>query len=249
MIARHPMLDLMRNAEEERIASVERNKSMPREHTSHIKDIAYDVARSAYKPFGTHTINEWNLVAETPTLKLYENEYEHKCVVGIRGTKGSLIGTDWRANYSIPFNGIKNSSRYKQDAEQIRKWKYKFPSHKWYGVGHSLGGVLLDAFIDDGLLLSGLSYNPAVESRYSQSDKNIRIYKEDDPLYALMGKGSKIEKVKPKGSSSIADKIYDYTAGLTPIGKAISTAYRNLEAHKLTNFSDVPIETDIEGKE
>jgi hypothetical protein len=245
-IGSHPMTRIMRNADEERMASIRRNKGKPRQHTTQVKDIAYDVARSAYKPMGTHTIKEWNLVAETPTLKLYENEYEHKCVVGIRGTQGSLIGTDWRANYTIPFNGIKSSNRYKQDAEQIRNWKHMFPSHKWYGVAHSLGGVLLDAFIDDGLLDSGLSYNPAVQPQHSQSEKNIRIYQEGDPLYALMGKGSKVEKVKAKGSSSIADKVYDYTLGLTPFGKAVSTAYRALQAHNLTNFSDVPIEKEIE---
>jgi hypothetical protein len=243
MIAKHPMLSIMRNAEEERMASIERNRNTPREHISNIKDIAYDVARSAYKPFGTHTIKEWNLVAETPTLKLYENEHKHKCVVGIRGTKGSLIGTDWRANYSIPFNGIKNSSRYKQDAEQIRKWKAKFPSHKWYGVGHSLGGALLDAFIDDGLIDSGLSYNPAVQPQHSQSEKNVRIYKQGDPLYGFMGKYAKHNDVLP-ADNSLLNTIYNYTIGLTLPGQA----KKALDAHNLTNFSEY--EPDyMEGKE
>lgn len=237
------MLDIMRNAEEERQASIERNRSKAVEHTSNIKDIAYDVARSAYKPMGTHTIKEWNLVAETPTLKLYENEHQHKCVVGIRGTKGSLIGTDWRANYSIPFNGIKNSSRYKQDAKQIRNWKFMFPSHKWYGVGHSLGGVLLDAFIDDGLLDSGLSYNPAVQPQHSQSEKNTRIYQEGDPLYGLMGKYAKHSDVLP-ADNSLLNTIYNYTIGLTLPGQA----KKALDAHNLTNFSGY--EPDyMEGKE
>ena len=248
-IARHPMLDIISKAENERMASIHRNEGRPREHNTNIKDIAYDIARSAYKPFAEHNIKEYRLIHQTPTLKFYENPYDAKMVVAIRGTKGSLIGTDWRANYTIPFNGIKSTDRYKQDVDEVRKIKYRYPSHKFYGVGHSLGGTILDAMIDEGLILSGLSYNPAVEPQHSQSEKNIRIYKEDDPLYALMGKGSKVEKVKEKGSSSIADKVYDYTLGLTPLGKAISLAYRNLEAHKLTNFSDVPIDTDLEDKE
>jgi len=239
----------MRNAEEERMASIERNRNKPREHISNIKDIAYDVARSAYKPFAEHNIKEYQLIHQTPTLKFYENPYEAKMVVAIRGTKGSLLGTDWRANYTIPFNGIKSTTRYKQDVEEVRKIKYRYPSHKFYGVAHSLGGTILDAMIDDGLIEKGLSYNPAVQPQYAQSDKNKRIYQEGDPLYALMGKGSKIEKVKEKGPSSIADKVYDYTVGLTPLGKVISTAYRGLQAHNLTNFSDVRIDNDLDGKE
>ena len=232
MIAKHPMVQYMRNAKLEHQASIERNRSKPREHTSHIKHIAYDVARSAYKPMGTHTIKEWNLIAETPTLKLYENQYEHKCVVAIRGTKPTDI-KDIYADITIPFNGIKNSSRYKQDADQIRKWKFMFPSHHWYGVGHSLGGALLDEFISDGLLESGLSYNPAVQPQHSQSDKNTRIYQEGDPLYALMGKNAKHSDVV-KQSGSLYNLIYDYTIGLTTAGQA----KKALDAHNLSNFSN-----------
>jgi hypothetical protein len=233
----------MRNTQEAHQASIERNMKKPRETFTNIKDIAYDVARSAYKPYGDYTIKEWNLIQSTPTLKLYENQYEHKCVVAIRGTQGSLIGTDWRANYTIPFNGIKSSTRYKQDADQIRKWKYKFPSHKWYGVGHSLGGVLLDAFIDDGLLESGLSYNPAVQPQHSQSEKNTRIYQEGDPLYALMGRTAKHSDVLPV-KNSLWNTIYNYTIGLTPAGQA----KKALDAHNLTNFSEYNPDY-MEGKE
>ena len=245
-IGSHPMVQYMRNVQTERQASINRNQRKPRQHTTHIKDIAYDVARSAYKPMADSSIKEWNLIRETPTLKLYENPYDKKVVVAIRGTQGSLIGTDWRANYTIPFNGIKNSSRYKTDAEQVRKWRTMYPSHHWYGVGHSLGGSILDALIDDGLVEKGLSYNPAVEPQHLQSEKNTRIYKQGDPLYELMGKKAGVAQVKPSTERSVLGKVYDYTAGLTPLGKIASTAYRGLESHNLRNFSDLPIENEIE---
>ena len=242
-IGSHPMTQYMRNVANERQASIIRNQSKPREHTTHIKDVAYDIARSAYKPIAENYIKEWNLIQETPTLKLYENPYDKKVVVAIRGTQGSLIGTDWRANYSIPFNGIKNSSRYKQDAEQVRRWRYMYPSHHWYGVGHSLGGALLDAFIDDGLIERGLSYNPAVEPQHSQSTKNTRIYQEGDPLYGIMGKNAKHSGVLP-AKGGLWNTIYNYTIGLTPAGQA----KKALDAHNLTNFSGY--EPDyMEGKE
>ena len=226
------MLNIMRNQQLEHQATIERNIKKPRETFSNVKDIAYDVARSAYKPYGDYTIKEWNLIQSTPTLKLYENPYEHKIVVAIRGTKPTDV-QDIYADVTIPFNGIKSSNRYKQDAQQIRNWKFMFPSHHWYGVGHSLGGVLLDAFIDDGLIESGLSYNPAVQPQHSQSEKNVRIYQEGDPLYALMGKGAKHSDVIKK-DKTLYDTIYDYTIGLTPAGKA----KKALDAHNLTNFSD-----------
>jgi len=247
-IGSHPMTRIMRNAEEERMASIIRNQGKPRKHTSKIKDIAYEVAKASYKPFAEHNINEYQLVHQTPTLKFYENPYDGKMVVAIRGTNPS-DPADLYADTLIAIGKLTSSNRYKKDAEEVRRIKYKFPSHKFYGVGHSLGGAILDAMIDEGLLLSGLSYNPAVESKHSQSEKNARIYKEGDPLHNIMGKGSKVEQVKEKGSSSIAGKVYDYTLGLTPFGKAVSVAYRGLKAHQLGNFSDVPIDKDIEGKE
>ena len=242
-IAPHPMIKIMRNAQEEHQASIMRNQAKPREHHTKIKDISYDIAKSAYKPSAPYAIKEWNLIRQTPTLKLYENHYERTCIVAIRGTKGSLLGTDWRANYTIPFNGIKSTTRYKTDAEQVRKWKYMFPSHKWYGVGHSLGGALLDAMIDDGLLEKGLSYNPAIEPQHSKSEKNTRIYQEGDPLYALMGKYAKHSDVLP-AKGGLWNTIYNYTIGLTPAGQA----KKALDAHNLTNFSGY--EPDyMEGKE
>jgi len=239
------MVQYMRNVANERQASIIRNQSKPREHTTHIKDVAFDVARSAYKPIAENTIKEWNLIQETPTLKLYENPFDRKVLVAIRGTNPTDV-KDLYADILIPFNGVKNSNRYKEDAEQVRRWHYMYPSHHWYGVGHSLGGSILDALIDDGLLEKGLSYNPAVEPQHSQSTKNTRIYKEGDPLYGIMGKNAKVSQVKKSKGRSVLGKVYDYTAGLSPLGKLASVAYRGLRSHTLGNFSDVPVENDIE---
>ena len=132
-------------------------------------------------------------------------------VVGVRGTNDL---EDVKADVSIPF-GIKNTSRFKKDEKTLREWKASHPG-SYTGVGHSLGGAILDELINDGLIESATSYNPAMGT---ETGKNKRIYAEHDPLRTI-GRPDEIVKTK----HSILGHAF-------PIGRAI-------ESHSLNNFPD-----------
>jgi hypothetical protein len=132
-------------------------------------------------------------------------------VVGVRGTQDL---EDIKADTAIPF-GIKNTSRFKKDEKTLREWKRDHPG-TYTGVGHSLGGAILDELINDGLLESATSYNPAMGT---ETGKNKRIYAEHDPLRTI-GKADEIVKTK----HSVIGHAF-------PVGRAI-------ESHSLNNFPD-----------
>ena len=150
-------------------------------------------------------IDGWELVRATPTLKFYKKA--DKIIVGIRGTADVR---DVRADIQLVFDGIHNTARFKEDVKVMNEeyQKYAHQGVKFYGVGHSLGGAILDAFIKAGFLRKGVSYNPAVEKLNLDSSRNYRIYMENDPLYNIMGQYAKIGEVrKQAGPGGVATSV------------------------------------------
>ena len=104
----------------------------------------------------------------------------------------------------------------------------------FYGVGHSLGGALVDRFLQAGLLNQAVSYNPAVEKGYFDNTNNKRIYIESDPLYKSMGKyANNIEVIKKP------NKMLNKTLSNSAI---INFKSNVLSSHALSNFNDLLIE-------
>jgi len=154
--------------------------AMPASSTLH------KMAKESYRTSPITDIDNFELLESTPTLKLYRQGNTY--VVAVRGTDTS-DPDDIVADLFIPVGKLKDSKRYKKDLETLNNWKAKYPGGEWYGIGHSLGGAVLDEFLLDGYLQEGLSYNPAIA--YTNLDKEIknkRIYKSEDPLYKLVGK-------------------------------------------------------------
>jgi len=139
-------------------------------------------------------VGDYQLIETTPTMNLYNTS--NKYVVAIRGTTFSEAD-DVAADLLIPFDELKKAPRFKKDLATLKKWKAKYGPGEWYGVGHSLGGAILDEFLLMGLLDEGVSYNPAVSYANTQKDiKNRRIYKSGDPLYNVMGRFTKNPEVR-----------------------------------------------------
>ena len=200
------------------------------------RSVLYEIAKAAYADPPPEKIDTFTLVQATPTLKFYE--HGDTMIVGIRGTIGSLVGEDWRANYSIGLNNLENSQRFKKDLQTIQQFQLKYPqsTYDYYGVGHSLGGAILDLFISKGFIKNGVSYNPAVQPRDWQGDiPNERIYDENDPLYRTMGKNvkSKVEVRRAKKPLPLWRQSVGY---LSPLLSAANLAESSLAAHALTNF-------------
>lgn len=157
-------------------------------------DILHQMEKSSYKVEPENIIGMYQIVESTPTMKLYKNDNIN--IVAIRGTDVN-DSNDIEADIMIPLGKLRDSKRFKQDLDTLKSWKQKYGDGEWYGVGHSLGGAILDEFLLMDLLQEGISYNPAVS--YTNMDKDIknkRIYKSGDPLYNIMGRFTKNPEVR-----------------------------------------------------
>lgn len=205
----------------------------PRNILQQIASAAYMEGRGSTPPA---FIGHWQRVGNSPTLVFYRNS--DSIVVGIRGTMGSLFGEDWRANYTLPFNGLAGTNRYKKDRDALLKFQSRYPpsQFEYYGVGHSLGGAILDMFLSEGLIKNGVSYNPAIQTKDIKGKlPNERIYDANDPLYAMMGSqaSEKPEVRAPAQPTSAAQSALGY---LHPAIAVANAGQSYLNAHNLTNF-------------
>jgi hypothetical protein len=176
----------------------------------------YQMANSSYKPTDMFKGNDWQLIQNDQYMASYKNTTLKVIIIAIRGTDPK-DSQDIAADVGIALGTLKNSFRYKRDlANIIRLQKVFNPSEWWFaGVGHSLGGALLDEFIKLGLLKEGVSFNPAVsKSDYNTPTTNRRIYLSSDPLYNLIGRFTTNHEVRQSEQGPLAShKLTNFIGG------------------------------------
>jgi len=185
----------------------------PKSTLAQMVEASYEPAQKA-----PEEIDGWELIKSTSTLKFYKKD--KIIIVAIRGTADA---TDLRADFNIAFNTLRTTKRYNNDVK-IMSDVYKEYSKEgvdFYGVSHSLGGSLADAFIKDGYIKRAVSYNPAVEKSELESEKNYRIYMENDPLFNTMGQYSKIGEIRKQNRVSRLDSV---------------ASVQSIKAHLMSNF-------------
>lgn len=192
-------------------------------------NVLHQIATEAYKGNPTKGVGQFRLLSATPTLKFYKSG--NTVIVGIRGTVPSDM-EDVKADGLISLNRLETSNRYRKDLNELKRVKSALPTDDFYGVGHSLGGAILDAFLHTGMLKSGVSYNPAVQPKDFQSNvPNHRIYQKGDPLLALgknfLKNAPEVREAKPMSWSERLISLVPYA------GKV----YNYLNAHNLSNFT------------
>jgi len=195
------------------------------------------MAVESYKPVGT-AVDGWELFHQTPTLKFYKKG--NVIVVAVRGTEYTTT-MDVRSWAPAYLGQIATSERFKKDLAEIQSVQRSFPplEFEWYGVGHSLGGAIIDELLEMGVLREGLSYNPAVaKANYTKDLKNERLYVRSDPLYELMGKHTKGVKVREPTitSEKLVDALVPEDKSWKKALKMAGKVYDKYSAHKLSNF-------------
>ena len=193
------------------------------------RNILHQMSKAAYEANPTRLISGFKLIESTPTLKFYLED--KTIVVAIRGTVPT-DKEDVKADASIAVNQLKSTPRYKKDMETLLNVMRKYPTNEYtyYGVGHSLGGAILDAFIDEGWIKNGVSYNPAIQPKdLKKPISNQRIYQAGDPLYNVMGRfASNVEVRQPKKKTAL-----DVLISKVPYVGTLLNAYKS---HQLSNF-------------
>lgn len=128
-------------------------------------------------------VKHYDLVAKSPTGLIYERPKSKIRIYAFRGTKNQ---EDVSSFPSLMTNTFSSSARYQKDKEFVKK--HPAPEgYKTIGGGHSLGGAIIDQLLADGLVQSGISFNPAIELNKINNSGNKRIYNRHDFLYKLIG--------------------------------------------------------------
>lgn len=180
------------------------------------------LAVESYSTSPMEEVDGFTLMKHTPTLKFYKGK-DNTIVVAIRGTNDAR---DVKADAMIAVNALEKSDRVKEDLETLSEFQKEHTGseYDYYGVGHSLGGAVLDIFLTKGLLKQGVSYNPAIQPLDIRRDiPNKRIYNEGDALYKTMGQFAKNTEVRKRKG------VKEYLASKVPI-------YSTLYSHKLDRF-------------
>ena len=171
------------------------------------RSILQKMATAAYSSSPPQMIDGWTLLVSTPTLKFYRSE--NVIVVAIRGTEPS-DKRDLEADAKIALNKLETTPRYQSDLTTLLNVMKKYPANvfEYYGVGHSLGGAILDSFIKDGWIRNGVSYNPAVQPKNLTAPiPNQRIYQSGDPLYQVFGRFTPNVEVRPPKKKTVWESL------------------------------------------
>lgn len=158
--------------------------------------ILADMADKSYKT--NRNVEGYELLKQTNTLSFYRKG--DLIIIVFRGTEVK-DPSDLVADLGIALGNLDKSIRFKTDLKDIDEFQKEYPTTKYYyiGVGHSLGGAVLDKFLNLGKIKEGVSYNPAIEKiDYNKPNKNRRIYLSNDPLYKIMGSFSRYHEVRNK---------------------------------------------------
>ena len=197
------------------------------------RDVLQRMAKASYAERPPAMISSYRLVHQTPTLKFYL--LGNTIVVAIRGTKPTEKD-DLVADANIALGRLPETARFKRDQSTLLSIQNRYPPSKYdyYGVGHSLGGAILDEFIHDGWIKNGISYNPAIAPRdVLQPNTNQRIYAEGDPLYKVMGQFAKGSELRPKKETTEPPSLVKSIVSNIPV---VGTLFNAYEDHKLDNF-------------
>ena len=210
--------------------------------------ILQQIAKAAYSTSPPQTIGPFKLRSATPTLKFYvlpdpdDQRHIDTLVVGIRGTNTS-DKQDLYADAKLGLGQLEDTPRWKKDLADFNAVMSRLrdpQSVDVYGVGHSLGGAILDMFLKKGLIRQGVSYNPAISLGDAQKDiPNRRIYQDGDPLLAIMGRSAKNVEVRPKKvkEQSVGRKIANAFSYFIPYVGLVTKGMDTLDAHALDNFT------------
>lgn len=128
-------------------------------------------------------VKDYELVAKSPTALIYDRPKSKVRVYAFRGTQNK---EDVASFPSLIKNTFASSARYQKDKAFVEKHPAP-PGYRTIAGGHSLGGAIVDQLLEDGLVKSGISFNPAVELSKLKNSGNKRIYNRHDFLYKLIG--------------------------------------------------------------
>jgi hypothetical protein len=149
-------------------------------------------------------VKDWELVAISPTAGAWKNDKARTYAYAYRGM---LTPEDVKTVPTLVSNKFSLTSRYKKDKE-FTKQHQPPRGYRRVAFGHSLGGVVVDNILADGLADTGMTYNPAIELSKINNSGNVRYYNRNDFLYKLVGQyASNIKTLHNDYFSKLSDGL------------------------------------------
>ena len=132
----------------------------------------------------------WNFILfrNTPTINFFL--HGKTIVVAVRGTD-KTDAADLKADALAIVGQLHSSERYQRDLHLLKEVQSVYPTsvYNYVGVGHSLGGAVLDNFLRAKLIRNALSYNPLPQPQdLGGNPYHRRVYHSDDFIYKSIGR-------------------------------------------------------------
>lgn len=193
-----------------------------------------DYRRMAQSAYSGKPVKGYELITQSPTIKVFQKPGTDELVVSARGSKDLR---DWKTNATLPFNGLASSDRYKEDKAFVNEALEKYgKDKKVYVTGHSLGGAVAEQLKKDiPAIKKGKTYNPAFQGSDFFSRNNSAVKREygSGDILGLFGQYLPGAKVRQSKRSYANETV---SAANPVIGKVADV----VRSHQIENISEAP---------
>lgn len=173
----------------------------------HSHEASHAAAQGAYAKDGAN-IEGYETIHSSPTIKAYKKAGTNNIIIGVRGTDVKDMN-DIKADISTLSGSLKDTQRYKQDVEEVKRILANNPSSNFHVASHSLGAAIADRLMDEfPEIKTGRAYNGAFEPyAFVRDSRQERVYNNNDFLGQL-GRylpGAEHRSDEPQGDSPVPE--------------------------------------------
>lgn len=212
--------------------------------------VLYEAARRSYDTVVYEPIPGWNLLLDTPTIKVFRDARLPRLIVAVRGTVPTNFN-DLKADFAIASNSLESSQRFKEDTDVFVRLTSAFPpsEYSYFMTGHSLGSAIgLALQRKYPFIRAALYFNGALQpvDVLNQPPRTREFYISRDPLYRTVGRFWRDKEVyeplyNPNGKDGYMGEIGDAVLAhsLSQFGRLYGSAL----AH--SNNTDKAVSPDL----
>lgn len=165
------------------------------------------VANEAYKEIPSATLEDGRVLLKQNKYNKAYKDTQGNISIGIRGS-ADMSDYALDAKKLLFGDNLLNSERYKNTDTFIKDVRRENPNAKISASGHSLGGTILNRFVNEnaGVINQAEAYNPFI-TRNQDLSADVKNYRKKGDLASVLGTYSaiagnkKIEEFEPEKSA------------------------------------------------
>ena len=198
------------------------------------EDVKYfDAAKDVYESVkDRHSLGNYNLSSSISDAEtsVYIDEYDKKIIMAFRGTANfkDVKGT-WG---KIALNNLEKSKRFRSDLRKAHFIHKSLPNYKITYTGHSLGGSLAVAMVNNYPQDNAVIFNAGYGVGYSVKNLNVKSYSVKGDGVSALGAGQYKDNIIIKGDASNPLDAHGISAFKEGRGGALIITHNNKEEVK-----------------